>query len=149
MTLPDRAVVPTIDAIDSIITREEWQDRALCAQTDPEAFFPDKGGSTRDAKKICYRCDVQSQCLQYALHNEERFGIWGGYSERERRKIARGIPPEEVHISQGGSPRRYGCGTEAGHRWHLNHNEKPCDDCRAAFNRAQRDRYHTSRREAS
>ena len=64
-----------------------WQSDALCAQTDPEAFFPEKGGSTRDAKKVCAACNVRSQCLEYALSNDERFGIWGGLSERERRRL--------------------------------------------------------------
>ncbi|WP_172149082.1 WhiB family transcriptional regulator [Isoptericola chiayiensis] len=66
-----------------------WQERALCAQTDPEAFFPEKGGSTREAKKVCASCDVRSECLDYALEHDERFGIWGGLSERERRKLKR------------------------------------------------------------
>ncbi|MDI3330395.1 MAG: WhiB family transcriptional regulator [Micrococcus sp.] len=64
-----------------------WQIDALCAQTDPEAFFPEKGGSTRDAKKVCSACTVRSECLEYALGNDERFGIWGGLSERERRRL--------------------------------------------------------------
>jgi len=64
-----------------------WQSDSLCAQTDPEAFFPEKGGSTRDAKKICSSCEVRARCLEYALENDERFGIWGGLSERERRKL--------------------------------------------------------------
>ena len=58
-----------------------WQDRALCAQTDPEAFFPEKGGSTREAKKVCLTCEVRDDCLESALMNDERFGIWGGLSE--------------------------------------------------------------------
>lgn len=66
-----------------------WQADALCSQTDPEAFFPEKGGSTRDAKRICNQCEVKSECLEYALQNDERFGIWGGLSERERRKLKR------------------------------------------------------------
>ncbi|MEB4615441.1 WhiB family transcriptional regulator [Leucobacter sp. M11] len=66
-----------------------WQADALCAQTDPEAFFPEKGGSTREAKRICESCEVRSSCLDYALENDERFGIWGGLSERERRKLRR------------------------------------------------------------
>ncbi|GAA2963751.1 MULTISPECIES: WhiB family transcriptional regulator [Actinokineospora] len=66
---------------------QEWQERALCAQTDPEAFFPEKGGSTREAKRICLGCEVRSECLEYALAHDERFGIWGGLSERERRKL--------------------------------------------------------------
>ena len=69
----------------------DWQDRALCAQTDPEAFFPEKGGSTREAKRICSSCEVRTECLDYALQNDERFGIWGGLSERERRRLKRGI----------------------------------------------------------
>ncbi|SEC01132.1 transcription factor WhiB [Paramicrobacterium humi] len=64
-----------------------WQADALCAQTDPEAFFPEKGGSTRDAKRICGSCEVRAECLDYALMNDERFGIWGGLSERERRRL--------------------------------------------------------------
>ncbi len=66
-----------------------WQERALCAQTDPEAFFPEKGGSTREAKAVCASCEVRAQCLEYALENDERFGIWGGMSERERRRYKR------------------------------------------------------------
>jgi len=66
-----------------------WQADALCTQTDPEAFFPEKGGSTRDAKRICTECTVKTECLEYALANDERFGIWGGLSERERRKYRR------------------------------------------------------------
>jgi WhiB family transcriptional regulator, redox-sensing transcriptional regulator len=77
------------EMFDSI--EEQWQERALCAQTDPEAFFPEKGGSTREAKRICLGCDVRDECLEYALAHDERFGIWGGLSERERRRLKRGI----------------------------------------------------------
>jgi WhiB family redox-sensing transcriptional regulator len=66
-----------------------WQDDALCAETDPEAFFPEKGGSIRLPKLICSRCEVRSSCLEYALEHEIRFGVWGGMSERERRRLAR------------------------------------------------------------
>ena len=68
-----------------------WQEQALCAQTDPEAFFPEKGGSTREAKRICVGCDVKGDCLEYALEQDERFGIWGGLSERERRRLKRAV----------------------------------------------------------
>ena len=68
-----------------------WQDRALCAQTDPEAFFPEKGGSTREAKRVCRSCEVRAECLEYALEHDERFGIWGGMSERERRRLKRAM----------------------------------------------------------
>ncbi|WP_202915795.1 WhiB family transcriptional regulator [Mycolicibacterium sp. CBMA 234] len=73
------------------LTEDQWQERALCAQTDPEAFFPEKGGSTREAKRICQGCEVRDACLDYALAHDERFGIWGGLSERERRRIKRGV----------------------------------------------------------
>ena len=75
----------------AISEEDQWQERALCAQTDPEAFFPEKGGSTREAKRICLGCEVRDECLDYALAHDERFGIWGGLSERERRRIKRGI----------------------------------------------------------
>ena len=68
-----------------------WQGDALCAQTDPEAFFPEKGGSTRDAKRVCQGCTVRDECLEYALAHDERFGIWGGLSERERRKLKKAV----------------------------------------------------------
>ncbi len=88
---PHLTLVP--DAADAAPATEEndWQENALCAQTDPEAFFPEKGGSTREAKRICLGCEVRDQCLEYALANDERFGIWGGLSERERRRLKRGI----------------------------------------------------------
>ena len=70
---------------------QDWQERALCAQTDPEAFFPEKGGSTREAKRICSGCEVRPECLEYALAHDERFGIWGGLSERERRRLRRAV----------------------------------------------------------
>ena len=70
---------------------QEWQDQALCAQTDPEAFFPEKGGSTREAKRICQACAVRDECLEYALEHDERFGIWGGLSDRERRRLKKQI----------------------------------------------------------
>lgn len=71
----------------------DWQARAHCARTDPEAFFPEKGGSTRQAKRICSGCDVRAECLEYALAHDERFGVWGGLSEWQRRRLGRGETP--------------------------------------------------------
>ncbi|GAB3192622.1 WhiB family transcriptional regulator [Nesterenkonia suensis] len=79
--------LPSLIPAEQIEGELAWQVDALCAQTDPEAFFPEKGGSTRDAKKVCAACNVKQECLDYALANDERFGIWGGLSERERRKL--------------------------------------------------------------
>lgn len=74
-----------------------WFDDANCLGTDPEAFFPEKGGSTRQAKAVCGRCDVAAECLDWALDSDERFGIFGGLSERERRRIKKALEPEQHH----------------------------------------------------
>lgn len=66
-----------------------WATEAKCLNADPDVFFPEKGGSTREAKRICGDCAVRTECLEYALEHDERFGIWGGMSERERRKLKR------------------------------------------------------------
>lgn len=90
VTQSQRTELSLLDfAVDQEEAELSWQERALCAQTDPEAFFPEKGGSTREAKKVCVSCEVRAECLEYALENDERFGIWGGLSERERRKLKR------------------------------------------------------------
>jgi WhiB family redox-sensing transcriptional regulator len=66
---------------------EPWVVDAVCAETDPEAFFPNKGESTSAAKAICAACSVRADCLAYAVEHNERFGVWGGLSERERRPL--------------------------------------------------------------
>jgi WhiB family redox-sensing transcriptional regulator len=66
-----------------------WQDQANCLGVDPDLFFPERGASTREAKEVCKGCEVRQQCLDYALANGEKFGIWGGLSERERRRLRR------------------------------------------------------------
>lgn len=64
-----------------------WYTDALCAQVDPEIFFPVKGGSTRDAKTVCRACPVRQACLDYALDEGITDGIWGGFSTKARRQI--------------------------------------------------------------
>ena len=64
-----------------------WQELANCKGVESELFFPGRGASTKEAKAVCQSCVVQSECLEYALANSEKFGIWGGCSERERRRI--------------------------------------------------------------
>jgi WhiB family redox-sensing transcriptional regulator len=87
---PALTVPPSAFGIGGDETREpSWQDRALCAEVDPDRWFPEKGGSTREAKKVCRACEVRAECLEYALEHDERFGIWGGLSERERRRLKR------------------------------------------------------------
>ncbi|MGD1011655.1 MAG: WhiB family transcriptional regulator [Acidimicrobiales bacterium] len=66
-----------------------WQCRANCMGVDPELFFPERGASTREAKEVCRGCVVREDCLEFAIANGEKFGIWGGMSERERRRVRR------------------------------------------------------------
>jgi WhiB family transcriptional regulator, redox-sensing transcriptional regulator len=66
-----------------------WQARANCMGVDPDLFFPERGASTREAKEVCRGCVVREDCLEYALESGEKFGIWGGMSERERRRLRR------------------------------------------------------------
>ena len=73
-----------LDAIES-----DWRNHARCTEVDGEIFFPEKGGSTRPAKKICRECEVRAECLQSALDSRELHGIWGGLSDRERRPLLR------------------------------------------------------------
>lgn len=78
---------------------DNWQDLALCAETDPEAFFPEKGGSVREALKVCAHCDVTAECLADALDRGERYGVRGGTSEHQRRKMMPRRPgrPSNAH----------------------------------------------------
>ena len=96
----DRAASHNSTTLHGHFADQPWADRALCAQTDPEAFFPEKGGSTREAKQVCNGnpdkdippYPVRAECLDWALTTEQRFGIFGGTSERERRKLAKEQP---------------------------------------------------------
>ena len=78
------------DALSGITNTEPWTAGALCRQTDPELFFPEGQGASRLAKSICARCDVRSECLEWALRTDERHAIAGGLTERERRALKRG-----------------------------------------------------------
>lgn len=131
------------------IRPEPWMAKSLCVQTDPEAFYVEKGGSTTPAKTVCLGCEVREQCLQYALDRDERFGVWGGYSERERRRLNRG---EVVALMKPSEPRRRPgeakvhvrtcaqCGAEFGGHPHA----KYCGlDCKRAV---ERRRHNDSRR---
>ncbi len=72
-----------------VLDKLSWQDFANCSGADQDLFFPERGASTRKAKSICAACTVKVECLEFAITQGERFGIWGGLSERERRKIRR------------------------------------------------------------
>lgn len=70
-------------------TRPEWWEWAACLGIGHAMFFAERGESTRGAKEVCGRCSVQEECLDYALRTRQRFGIWGGLSERQRTQIRR------------------------------------------------------------
>ena len=72
---------------DEINNRFAWQAHANCRGADPDLFFPRRGASNRKAKAMCAACVVREQCLEFAISEGERFGLWGGLSERQRRKI--------------------------------------------------------------
>jgi WhiB family transcriptional regulator, redox-sensing transcriptional regulator len=66
-----------------------WRKRAACRGIDPEVFFPASDEDAEEAKEICAVCPVREACLEYALAHREREGVWGGCTERERRRMIR------------------------------------------------------------
>lgn len=111
------------------IIHAPWVNEAVCAQTDPEIFFPEKGGDVLPALRICRTCPVQKDCLQWALDNHETYGVWGGMSYRERKEYQRN-PDLDWH------------GTKRGFGVHRRRGEEPCADCRKAWNAYYRDYYN-------
>ena len=113
-----------LDFLDGIAAMPAWYAKANCVGTDPESFFPDKGGSASDARRVCVQCPVRKQCLQWALDTDERYGVYGGLTERERRDLKHGIrtddEPRELRRTTKG--RKLDPGTR-----------KPCDECGVEF----------------
>lgn len=72
-----------------LVDRPDWMRQAACADMNSDLFFPQRGASTDKAKAACRACPVRAECLAYAMNTGERFGIWGGLSERERRQLRR------------------------------------------------------------
>lgn len=106
---------------------------AVCSQTDPELFFPEKGGSTKDAKSVCLACPVRVRCLTWAMQTDQRFGVWGGLSEKERTRLRRQAAAAAV-APQPKAPREpASCGTYAAWSRHKRRNEPIDDACHAAF----------------
>lgn len=92
-TIPGRSLLNRNTSVTDILaglpTPPAWHADAPCSQADPDAWFPEKGGSSVEAKRICADCDVREQCLEWALSNRERFGIFGGTTPEERRRITK------------------------------------------------------------
>lgn len=79
-----------------LMRRPSWSADAACQEHPEVDFFPDRGTDTRSAKAVCAGCLVRSECLAYALEHRERHGIWGGTSERERRRMRTSAPRVKV-----------------------------------------------------
>jgi len=107
---------------------DDWRDHASCAGLPVKWWFPEQGASIREAVTVCNTCEVKTECLQYALDNGERFGIYGGTTARQRRQIRRRLntPPRTKRIQHG---------TRNGYNWHLNHGQPPCWACTDAQTR--------------
>jgi len=70
-------------------SEQKWMLRARCRALDPSEFFPSDGVGVEKACKVCEECAVKVDCLEYALAYRVDHGVWGGASERERRRILR------------------------------------------------------------
>lgn len=68
---------------------QSWMLRGACRGKDPAFFFPSDGVGVELARQVCATCPVRVECLEYALHHRIEHGVWGGASERERRRILR------------------------------------------------------------
>jgi WhiB family redox-sensing transcriptional regulator len=71
-----------------VASNQEWQDVAACREIPVEMFFPPAEQESEVAKAVCANCTVRQPCLEFALAEAERFGIWGGLTSLERRSLA-------------------------------------------------------------
>jgi WhiB family redox-sensing transcriptional regulator len=77
-------LIDMLDTLTQAAAATSWMDGALCAQADPEQWFPNPGEHSRAAKAICGGCPIRERCLEYALAEEIEFGVWGGLTATER-----------------------------------------------------------------
>jgi len=71
------------------VKKGAWSDQAACRGTDTEIFYPANAEEEAEALSICATCPVRAQCLEYAIHNRETYGIWGGATPEQRRRMRR------------------------------------------------------------
>jgi WhiB family redox-sensing transcriptional regulator len=86
-------------------SEQEWMLRARCRSLAPSEFFPSDGVGVDKARKICDQCGVKIECLEYALTYRIDHGVWGGASERERRRILRRRRLEGTPLAASAAPR--------------------------------------------
>lgn len=124
-----------------------WRDAAACRGMDTDVFFPLRGEDVRAAKAVCADCPVSAECLDEALAEREVIGVWGGTSERERRRIRRirarlraGVTSPDRGGALPGDVKPISHGTDAGYRAHVRRGEEACPECSAAHAAYQRER---------
>jgi len=83
----------------------DWMAKGKCREVPPATFFPSDGVGVEVARRICATCPMQAPCLEYALRNKIDHGVWGGASERERRRIARRRRLEGAAVTSTQAPR--------------------------------------------
>lgn len=141
----DTLAAPVVIDIAAWLARPAWMQRAACrgVANTLDLFFPSRGESLTEAKAVCRECPVQAECLDYAMINHEAHGVWGGLSERERRRLRR-------MVAGGGTPgpivgtirKPISHGTPGGYVAHRRRGEDACDACRqahAAYRSERRD----------
>lgn len=113
-----------------------WQQRAACIGEPPELWFPPSGRGEKldysEAQRICDRCPVQPECLEHALTHNERYGMWGGHTERQRRRLQRQRPIRRLCAR---------CGQVFTLR---TQSARYCDDCRTPARAESQRRYIAS-----
>ena len=127
-----------------------WADDAACKGVDPDLFFPEQtgpGGDGAKAKAICATCSQVGPCLEYALVNRERYGVWGGTTERERRAIRKTWIRKQAALAHRPMSTRgvpvAACGTPSGYKRHKRNGEEACEACKAS-SRAKQAAYRAS-----
>ena len=120
-----------MDTLRTLLDVPDWKADANCRGVNPDVFFPVEdtrrtvgAAKVATAQAYCRRCDVQAECLAYALANGEREGIWGGLTESARRQLMK----TRTRANEAK------CGTISGCDKHRRNGEKPCDLCRQAYN---------------
>ena len=117
-----------------------WANQAACRQHPDVNFFPGRGEDSTAAKAICATCSVRDTCLEVALRNVEKFGVWGGTSEKERRVMRRELlgTASTVTVDRRRGLRPIVHGTVGGYEKERRLRLPHCDECRQAM----RLRYH-------
>jgi WhiB family redox-sensing transcriptional regulator len=107
-----------------------FEGRAACAEVGGDSWYPEKGDKNLlEVRRVCNRCEIQAQCLQWALETDEPHGIWGGLSKKQRSRLQRKRKQRPIKH-----------GTEGGSAAHRRRGEQPCHACTDGVALARRER---------